>query len=130
MYAVPHLLPIALGVMLLTTGCRQASNESADIKVELAIEPDPPKVGPATVTVKLRGADAQPVRATTLKLEGNMSHAGMEPVFADAKEEAPGVYRARMEFTMGGDWFILLDGKLADGRPLKKKIDVKRVRSD
>jgi hypothetical protein len=58
-----------------------------------------------------------------------MAHAGMKPVFADATEEV-GLYRANLEFTMAGDWFILIDGKLADGRSFRKKIDVKGVKAE
>ena len=58
-----------------------------------------------------------------------MSHAGMKPVFAEVREEKEGRYSADLEFTMGGDWFILVTGKLADGRAVRKKIDVKGVKS-
>ena len=56
-----------------------------------------------------------------------MNHAGMVPVFADAVEIAPGRYRADLEFTMSGDWFILVRADLPDGRSMERKIDVPGV---
>jgi hypothetical protein len=100
------------------------------MKADLALQPERPKVGMATATVKLADADGQPVRGARVKLEGNMNHAGMRPVLAEAKEAGPGEYRADLEFTMGGDWFVLIDARLADGRQLRRKIDVPGVQSD
>jgi hypothetical protein len=56
-----------------------------------------------------------------------MNHAGMVPEFAQAREMAPGRYQGDLEFTMGGDWFILVRAKLPDGRALERKIDVPGV---
>jgi hypothetical protein len=51
----------------------------------------------------------------------------MVPVFAPALETAPGRYQAALEFTMGGDWFILVRAELPDGRTMERKIDVPGV---
>ena len=53
----------------------------------------------------------------------------MKPVFADAREVEPGKYEAALELTMGGDWFVVVNGTLADGRKLKRKVDVPGVKS-
>ena len=45
-----------------------------------------------------------------------MSHAGMSPLFAEAKETEPGRYEAHLEFQMAGDWVILLHVTLPDGK--------------
>ena len=122
---------VVLLALALTSGCHGTSDE-ANVNVELRVEPSPPKVGKAQVTLDVSDADGKPVEGATLKLEGNMAHAGMKPVFADATQdkEKAGRYRAELEFTMGGDWFILVTGKLADGKPVKKKIDVKGVKAN
>jgi hypothetical protein len=117
-------------LVLLAAGCGRQGEGDRDVSVELKVAPEPAKVGPAQVTLVVKDADDKPVQGATLKLEGNMAHAGMKPVFADAREEKAGLYRAGLEFTMGGDWFILVDGTLANGRSFRKKIDVKGVRSD
>jgi len=41
-------------------------------------------------------------------MEGNMSHAGMVPVFADASEIEPGRYQAIMKLSMAGDWRVIV----------------------
>jgi hypothetical protein len=116
-------------LLALAVGCQGGSGGAADVKAVLTTEPDPPQVGPADLSIQLTDADGKPVRAGPLKLEGNMAHAGMKPVFAEAREEQPGRYRANLEFTMAGDWFVLIEGKLPDGRPFRKKVDVKGVQA-
>lgn len=56
-----------------------------------------------------------------------MSHAGMTPVFADAKEIEPGRYQALMELSMAGDWFVVVHINLADGRKLDQQFEIKGV---
>jgi hypothetical protein len=75
----------------------------------------------------LHDANGLPISGAQVELEGNMNHAGMVPVFAEASEVAPGRYRAGMEFTMGGDWFILVRADLPDGRSMERKVDVPGV---
>ncbi len=118
---------IGLLVILLLVGCGRGGTDLPEIGVDLAIEPDPPRIGPALVTVALRDANGQPIQGAVVKLEGNMSHAGMVPVLVDATEVAEGLYQADLEFTMGGDWFILVQADLPDGRSLERKVDVPGV---
>ncbi len=115
--------------VLALTGCRRGAGQVHDVSVDLSIHPNPPQVGPATVTVFLHGAEGQPITGAVVQLEGNMSHAGMKPVFADAQEVTPGRYRATLEFTMGGDWFIIVRASLPDGRSLERQIEVPGVRT-
>lgn len=112
-----------------TSSTPTSENAVEDVKVDLAIKPDPPKVGDAEAVVTLKDKDGKPIRGATVKLEGNMNHAGMQPVFADAREIDAGQYQATLKFTMGGDWFILITGSLPDGRKLNRKIDVPGVKS-
>jgi hypothetical protein len=111
-------------------GCpsTKTPDESGDVTASLAFTPAPPRVGPAEAVVELRDRQNQPVTGAAVKLEGNMNHAGMEPVFADAKETAPGRYTAGLTFTMGGDWFVLIDATLPDGRKVSRKVDVPGVK--
>jgi hypothetical protein len=64
-----------------------------------------------------------------VRLEGGMSHAGMEPVFATAREVEPGRYEAPLELTMAGDWLVLVDATLRDGRALRRQLKVPGVRA-
>ena len=117
----------ALLLILVLSGCGRGAKDLPDVEVELVIEPQPPQIGPATITARLAGTDGQAIQGADVELEGNMSHAGMVPVIGQAEEVAPGSYRAEMEFTMGGDWFILVRAKLPDGRSMERKVDVPGV---
>ena len=121
-----RLLPFAFALTL-AAGCAAPADDG--LAIDLRVSPDPPKVGPATVSLTLTDATGKPATGATLSLEGNMAHAGMKPVFADVREEKEGRYTADLEFTMAGDWFVLVTGKTSDGKAIRKKIDVKGVRS-
>jgi hypothetical protein len=121
------LFPCLLLVAALVAGCAAPADHG--LAIDLRVSPNPPKVGPAKVSLTLTDADGKPATGATLSLEGNMAHAGMKPVFAEAREEGDGRYSADLEFTMGGDWFILVTGKLADGKVIRKKVDIKGVES-
>lgn len=114
-------------VLLLLAGCGRGSKDLPDVDVALEIEPSPPQLGLASIMVALHDANGLPISGAQVELEGNMNHAGMVPVFAEASEVAPGRYRAGMEFTMGGDWFILVRADLPDGRSMERKVDVPGV---
>jgi hypothetical protein len=58
-----------------------------------------------------------------------MTHAGMAPVFGHASEVQPGRYRSHLEFSMPGDWVILLHVKLASGQQVEKQFEIRGVRS-
>jgi YtkA-like len=120
------LLPL-LFTLTLAGGCAAPVDDG--LAIDLRVSPNPPKVGLAKVSLTLTDADGKPATGATLSLEGNMAHAGMKPVFAEAREESGGRYTADLEFTMGGDWFILVTGKLADGKVIRKKVDIKGVES-
>jgi hypothetical protein len=91
------------------------------------IEPKPPQVGMATLNITLRDSTNQLIKGADIELEGNMSHPGMEPVLATVKEVKPGQYSAKIEFTMGGDWFILIESTLPDDRVVERQINIPGV---
>lgn len=125
--------PVVVLVLALTSavGCQgdPAAGEQPEIGVEVQVQPEPPRVGPATVVVTLTDAGGGPVRGASVQVEGNMNHAGMKPEFGDGRESKPGRYEAPLEFTMGGDWFLLVDVHLDDGRTLREQVDVPAVRT-
>jgi hypothetical protein len=57
-----------------------------------------------------------------------MTHPGMPPVTASAHETDPGVYVATIEFSMAGDWVVLVSAVPAGGRRTEHRIDVPGVR--
>jgi hypothetical protein len=120
---------LALCANLFLSGCHRESEIPPDLVFEHKIAPDPPRTGPATVTLKLTDSDGKPINGARINLEGNMSHPGMRPVFGEASEVEPGHYKAALEFTMKGDWVILVHCALPDGRKLQRQIAVKGVGS-
>lgn len=111
---------------LLVTACGGDGDAAPEVAVAVSFDPLP-FVGPTTCTVALRGADGAPVTGASLQVEGNMNHAGMVPVFVDLTAAGDGIYAGPFEFTMGGDWFVVIRGELADGRALERVIDVPAV---
>lgn len=126
---LPVLLGVTLALGLLAGACRATIDPAPDINLTWEIAPQPPQTGPATVTLELADKSGRPVSGAQARLEGNMSHPGMRPVFSKANEIGPGRYQGPLEFTMGGDWVVLVHLILPDGRRLERKIDVKGVKA-
>ncbi len=122
------IISLAFGLVIL--GCQSSGNDTSDVKLDWEIKPDPPIVGMATMNITMRDSTNQLIKGADIKLEGNMSHPGMEPVTAAAKEVEPGQYSAKLEFTMGGDWFILVESTLPDDRVVERQINIPGVRSE
>lgn len=116
----------ALATSLLT-GCHTVARSDPGVTVECTITPQPPRVGNAMVTINLLDRTARPVTGAHIKLEADMSHPGMAPAFAEAGETAPGSYVGHLQFTMAGDWVILVQGALANGQRIDRQVDVKAV---
>lgn len=98
--------------------------------VEHEVTPRPPRVGTATITLRVADDAGRPVSGASVKLEGDMSHAGMSPTFGEATESEPGRYRAALQFTMAGDWVVLVHLTLPDGGRVVRRFDVKGVRPE
>ncbi len=120
----------ALSVGTPLAGCRKGAEAQTDVLIAHEITPQPPAVGVATVSLKVTDEAGRSLTGAKIKIEGNMSHAGMAPVFAEAGEVAPGRYLAHLEFNMSGDWVLLIDLTLPDGRRLQRQLEVKGVRPD
>ena len=121
---------LAMACVALTAACRRADDAAPGIAVKEEITPQPARVGPATVSIELANASQKPIAHAAIMVEADMSHPGMSPVFAKAKETAPGSYCAPVEFSMAGDWIVLLHIRLADGRRIERQMDVRGVLSN
>lgn len=127
---VPCRVLIVLGCALLMFGCSQRGTTPALVTIEHEISPQPARVGVATITFKLADALGSPITRAKVAVEADMSHAGMSPVFADALEDQPGRYQARVKFEMAGDWILLLHVTLASGQTLERQIGIRAFRSN
>jgi hypothetical protein len=113
---------------LLVTGCSRPTESLPVVEIEHAISPQPVRVGPATVTLKLADSAGKNITGAHIAIEADMSHPGMSPLFAETQETEPGRYEAHLEFQMAGDWVILLHVTLPGGKKLERQIDVRGVR--
>ena len=84
-------------------------------------------MGPLTITLRVADASGKPATGVHIQLEANMSHAGMKPVLAFARENEPGRYSSTIELSMAGDWFILVYMTLPDGGKVKRQFEIKGV---
>jgi hypothetical protein len=120
----------AFGTGAFLVGCRKAAEQAPGVVMRHEVAPQPPRVGPSTITLGLTDAPGKPITGARVKLEGNMSHPGMVPVFGDAREIEEGRYQASIEFTMGGDWIVSVKADLPDGQKLEREFEVKGVQAE
>lgn len=122
------LLMIFVIVGVLLTACgriqRGRSENTSDITVDMAVEPEQPAIGPATLIFTLTDESGQPINNAALKVEGNMTHAGMTPVFGETTAGENGRYEIPFEWTMGGDWFVTANITLPNGQEISREFPV------
>ncbi len=129
---------LGLGLALFTAAC------AAPVAAPSAPPPDDglvitiltPAAGKetATLVVQVTDRDGAPVTDATVALEGDMNHAGMVPVIADAvTDDADGVadgrYTLPFRFTMLGDWILTVTVTRDDGSTATRTINA-QVRDD
>lgn len=123
----------ALAATLVAAGCGPRAVRDVpdvrDVMLAWSLSPAAPVVGPATLRLVLTdGRAGRRLDGATIKVEEDMLHPGMAPDLAAAREVAPGRYEANLRFSMAGDWVLLVDATLADGRPIHREIRVRGVR--
>jgi hypothetical protein len=125
-----------IALLLLLAGCGRIQNErivgaqAAPVAgVELELHPPVnPMVGvPGEVRIGL-AHEGVPLSGAHVAVEGNMTHAGMQPVFVTATEAAPGDYLARLEWTMSGEWFLTARATLPGGEVVERTVYSVQVR--
>lgn len=122
-------LAVCLIVSLFGAGCQPATDESVTIAMDWTVTPQPPTAGPVLLALTLTDrSSGQPLPGAEVRIEGDMTHPGMKPVFGTAREVAPGRYEAPVELTMAGDWVISIDARLRDGRGFERQIELRGVR--
>jgi len=114
-----------LCLLCLFVACK--SQPATEVFVAHEVLPQPPRVGQVEIRLRLTDASRTPLTGARVQLEGNMSHAGMSPVFVDTIEVAPGEYRANMELSMAGDWVVLVHLTLRGGAKFERQFEIKGV---
>lgn len=111
-------------------GCsRRGSDAAAKAHLEVQFAQGQPAVGANSLTLHLTDHAGRPISLTSPRLEGDMNHAGMKPVFGNLQQPRPGEYTGTIDFTMGGDWILLVSGQTADGGHFETKVDVPGVKA-
>jgi hypothetical protein len=123
---VPRLL-VAAALLALAVGCSRPGAEDDGVRLEMSVTPRPPAAGSVQIEIRIRDAQGRPLAATGMELEATMSHPGMVPTFATARSEQPDRWLAEIELTMGGDWVVLVDARLEDGRAIRRTIPLPGV---
>ena len=110
--------------LLVVAGCRPPADRASGgasaasdgaRQVETRLVEEAPRVGPATVEVEVRH-EGELVDGATVRVTGDMTHAGMVAVVSDAVAAGPGLYRTDdFTFTMAGDWILTIDVVYPDG---------------
>jgi hypothetical protein len=98
-----------------------------DLNLTHEVSPQPARVGPTTITLRLTNHAAQPITGAQIIVEGNMSHAGMKPTVATATEVEPGLYRAHIELSMAGDWVVTAHATLRNGLKVDEQFEINGV---
>jgi hypothetical protein len=106
--------------------CRRQEVRLVDLNLTHEVSPQPPRVGPTTIDFTLTDA-GKLVSGAQIKVEANMSHAGMAPIFAEATEEGVGHYRAVIDLSMAGDWVVIAYASLPNGRKIEYRFEINGV---
>lgn len=108
-------------------GCTRRHHKFTELRLMHEISPQPPRVGPVTLTLRIIDLSGTAVSGAQVTLEGNMTHAGMVPVFADASEIEPGRYQAIMKLSMAGDWRVTVHVTQSSDHKEDLEFDIKGV---
>ena len=121
------LLGLAIGALAAGAGC---GGTATPVHVSWSLDPAPPVAGVETrARLTVQDDQRRPVRGARLRVEGHMSHPGMTPIVVPATEREDGRYEAQMQFSMAGDWILVVTGDLGDGTRITEQVEVRGVRS-
>lgn len=104
-------------------GCRSSAS-SGDLNITLTADPNPAAVGDASLLVTLRDSADTPIENATVRVKGDMTHAGMEPVLGEVVGGSYGIYSVPFEWTMAGDWIVTVEVETADGTLQEETFDL------
>lgn len=114
-------------IAVMPAGCHTGTAKSSGLRILTQVEPQPPRAGNEKVSVHITKSRGEQVTGARVKIEADMNHPGMAPVFADAQEQRPGIYVAQIDLNMPGDWVLLEHVRLADGKQIEHQTDLRGV---
>ena len=102
---------------LLLAACRP--NKAEPLDAEVSISPWPPQVRRSLVTVRIPTS----LDVVSVQVVGDMTHAGMIPVEAEAERQEPGLWAVRdFDLNMRGDWILTVTAKDREGKKYVKEV--------
>ena len=108
------IILIILIILLLAAACRQQRIAPADVRLELTATNR--LVGETTLLLAVTDKDGNAIADPgALRVRGDMSHAGMVPVFAEADQSTDGVFSLPFTWTMAGGWIVEASLTLPNG---------------
>jgi hypothetical protein len=121
------LTRILYGLIFVCFALACARQSSPELVIAHEVSPQPARVGQVTITLRLTDGSGKPITGAHATLEGNMSHAGMVPVFAETTEIEPGRYRANLELSMAGDWVMLVHVSFPGNLKVDRQFEIRGV---
>jgi hypothetical protein len=110
---IDNAIKIIAALFLLLTACKPLKTDSLDVSLE--IDPKPARKGKTDLTFALVYQGKAIAEAEEVMVEGNMIHAGMEPIMAKATRLVDGRYQVKnYDLMMGGDWVLTFSAKVGD----------------
>jgi hypothetical protein len=121
-------LKFVVGMLLLAllAACGQASTPTAaptNLSISARTEPESLAVGETTLIITLQDDGGAPVDGATLRVHGDMDHAGMVSLDREVSASTNGEYRVPFEWTMGGGWLVTVTVRLSDGSEINETFD-------
>ncbi len=96
-----------LFLLCLLLACAPTKQNELTVKLEITN----PKVGKVPIALMLEYQN-KPLTEAAVTVRGDMTHAGMSPVQAEARELGAGRYALdNFGFTMSGDWVLSITAK-------------------
>lgn len=81
-------------------------------------------MGQGEVLLRLSDAAGAPINDARLSLRGDMTHAGMIPLLAEAGTGQDGLYRVPVEWSMAGEWVLTVEAVLPDHSSVVQEYDL------
>lgn len=124
----PFLL-LGVALVLILSGCGANREDAGAEGLQILLMAPTAGLATETLTIAVMDADGQPVTDAQVAVEGNMNHAGMVPVMADAVTDdadgaSDGHYQLPFAFSMLGDWIVTVTVEQVDGSTVTKDIEV------
>ena len=106
-----------LVALVILASCRPKTGEPLEAKVRFI--PERPTVGRAEICIEV---DPR-LELTRVEVVGDMTHAGMIPVEAEAQPAGPGLWRVEdFDFNMRGDWVLTITAYDKSGKKYTKEV--------